>query len=184
MRFRSHLIASSIAAVMLYPRAPWRAALVVIAGTIIDVDHLVLYASRSGDTNPLGAIQYDRRRVGRPTTGDTRPRYGPLRSVIHNPLVTLPLVWGAARLVPALTPLAQGLTLHLAMDTPWKMLLDLRVWRRSGGICERCGERRRSRQVYHHIIPKDGGAIWALENRVLWCERCAKAVRKRQGFTS
>lgn len=181
MRFRTHLLASAIAGVMLFPRKPKAAALVAVSGVAIDFDHYVLYASRSGDWSLLGALRYDGRRRGRPRRGDTRPRYGPLRSVAHRARLTLPLAWTLAQIFPQLTPVALGLTLHLTMDKDWPMLLDYRVWRRSGGRCERCGERKRHPAVYNIVLPKRGGDFWALANRALWCQRCAKGVRKLQG---
>lgn len=180
MRFRSHFLASALAGVALYPRSPRRAALVALSGVLIDADHFLLYASRSGDWSLLGALRYDKRRSKRPRRGDTRPRYGPLRSVAHHAPLTLPLAWSLAKLFPALVPCAVGLTLHLAMDTPWPMLLDYRVWLRSRGRCERCGTHGRPRGVYHIIPTQRGGDFWALENRVLWCQHCAKVVRREQ----
>jgi hypothetical protein len=93
MRFRSHLLASAAAGLALYPRSPRKAALVAVSGCVLDVDHYVLYALRSGDWNPLGALRYNRRRTRRIRPGDTRPRYGPLRSVLHRKRLTIPLVW-------------------------------------------------------------------------------------------
>ena len=181
MRFRTHLLASAIVGLALYPRAPRRAALVALAGVAIDIDHYLLYASRSGDWSLIGALRYNRQRSQLRRAGDTRPRYGSLRSVAHRIPLTVPLVWLLARTVPACTPLAIGLTLHLVMDTSWPMLLDYRVWRRARGRCERCGEHRRRRDVHQIVPPKHGGDYWALHNRVLWCERCAIAVRRGQG---
>ena len=183
MRFRSHLVVSALAGIIAYPRSPRRAALIALSGVIIDIDHFVLYASRSGDADPLSAMRYDKWRKVRPRTGDTRPRYGPLRSIAHHAPLTLPLTWGLTRLFPALMPLTLGITIHLAMDTPLAMLLDGRIWLRSGGVCERCGTRRDPRHVYHIIVPSEGGSFWATANRALWCELCAKQVRKQQGFS-
>ena len=180
MQFRSHLFASALLGLALYPRRPKDAALVTLAGVLIDTDHYLLYASRTGDFSLLGALRYDKRRKGRPPRGDTRPRYGSLRSLAHNAPLTLSLAWGLARLFPAFTPCALGLTLHLALDTPWATMLDYRVWWRSRGLCERCGQRRPDRSVQFITPPRRGGDHWALDNRVLWCGRCAKQVRKAQ----
>src|SRR3569623_66379 len=102
MRFRTHLLASAAAGLALYPRSLGKAALVTVAGVILDVDHYVLYALRSGDWSPLGALRYNRRRRRRIRPGDTRPRYGPLRSVLHHKRLTIPLVWLTSMLQPAL----------------------------------------------------------------------------------
>lgn len=181
MRFRSHLVVSALVGIAVYPRSPWRAALVALSGVIIDIDHFLLYASRSGDANPLGALRYDKRRTRQPRRGDTQPRYGPLRSLAHNAPLTLLLAWSFAHVFPILKPCALGVTIHLAMDTPWPTMLDGRIWLRSGGVCERCGDDRRPRHVYHIIAPHNGGNFWATDNRALWCDQCAKAVRKQQG---
>src|SRR5262245_54838746 len=116
MRLRTHLIASTLAGIALYPRSPRRAALMALAGVAVDLDHYLLYALRSGDWSLLGALRYDRRRARPIRPGDTRPRYGSLRSVIHHAALTIPLAWLIASRQPALRPLASGLTLHLAMD--------------------------------------------------------------------
>lgn len=176
MRFRSHLLASAAAGFALYPRTPRKAALVTIAGVLLDVDHYVLYALRSGDWNPLGALRYNQRRSRRVRPGDTRPRYGPLRSVLHYKRLTIPLVWLAGSLQPALRPIAIGITLHLLLDTPLILMLDWRVWRRARGRCERCGTREAPRGVLYLRSPQRGGERWALGNRVLWCAPCAKAM--------
>lgn len=180
MHFRSHLLASTLAGIALYPRSPRRAALVALSGVLIDVDHYVLYALRSGDWNPVGALRYYKRRSQPFRPGDTRPRYGPLRSIAHHAPLTIPLLWLLAWGWPRLRPLAVGVTLHLAMDQPWTYMLDWRVWRRARGRCERCGARDRHLDVYHIVPTSYGGDFWALENRAAWCGPCAKAVRDEQ----
>lgn len=182
MRFHTHLLASALLGALVYRRSPVKAGLVAIAGVAIDLDHYALYASRSGDMSLLGALRYDRRRGGRPRPGDTRPRYGSLRSAAHRAPLTLPLVWAGARVAPQLlAPVALGLTLHLAMDTPWAMLLDYRIWARSRGRCEQCGSRSRRPRVCHVVLPKRGGDRWAASNRAVLCELCLKRLRKQQG---
>jgi hypothetical protein len=116
MRFRTHLLISAAAGAALYPRAPWRASLVALGGVLLDVDHYVLYALRSGDWNPVGALRYNRRRKRRIRPGDTRPHYGSLRSVLHLPPLTLPLMWLLSRRWPASRPFALGVALHLLLD--------------------------------------------------------------------
>ena len=176
MRFRTHLLASAAAGLSLYPHAFGKAALVTVAGVLLDVDHYVLYALRSGDWNPLGALHYNQRRSRRIRPGDTRPRYGPLRSVLHYKWLTIPLVWLASSLQPVLRPVAVGITLHLLLDTPFILMLDWRVWRRAQGRCKRCATRNVPRGVMYLRPPHRGGDRWALGNRVLWCAACAKAM--------
>jgi hypothetical protein len=178
MRLRTHLLASALAGILLYPRAPRRALLLTFAGVAVDLDHYLLYALRSGDWNPAGALHYDRRR-GRPIRpGDTQPRYGSLRSIIHRAALTLPLAWLLARWRPALRPLAIGVALHLALDAPL-LSFDWRVWRRAQGHCERCGVGGLDLGVYYRRTLDRGGARWALDNRAAWCRRCAREVRRR-----
>lgn len=184
MRFRSHLLASAAAGLALYPRSPRKAALVAVSGCVLDVDHYVLYALRSGDWNPLGALRYNRRRTRRIRPGDTRPRYGPLRSVLHRKRLTIPLVWLAGMGLPPLRPVAVGITLHLLLDTPFTLMFDWRVWRRAGGRCERCGTRDVPRGVFHRRAPHRGGDRWALANRALWCERCARIMLNEELWDS
>lgn len=108
MRLRTHLLTSSALGLALYPRRPERLAALVAAGTLIDLDHLVLYALRTGDWSAVGALRYNRYRGRRYTAGDTRPRYGSLRSWLHNPWLALPLAWAWAGACPAARPLALG----------------------------------------------------------------------------
>jgi hypothetical protein len=182
MQPHTHLVASALLGLAVYPRSPKRAVIVALSGTLIDIDHYVLYALRSGDWNPIGALRYNRRRRYPIRPGDTRPRYGPLRSIVHHIPLTVPVIWLLAWAFPHLRPTATGVTLHLAMDFPWSMSFDWRVWRRAQGRCERCGRGDRRRDIYHVIIPKRGGDYWAPENRAAWCEQCAKAVRRDQGL--
>lgn len=142
MQFRTHLITSAATALVLYPRKPQAAAALVLAGVLIDLDHLLLYALQSGDWSVDGALRYDRYRHKRIGAGDTRPRYGSLRSWLHQPWLSLPIVWMGAERVPALRPLALGLSLHLALDHvywPGDALAHLRA----GGRCTNCGKRRK-----------------------------------------
>lgn len=180
MRFRTHLFTSVAAGLALYPRSPLRTALVVIGGVAIDVDHFVLYAARSGDWSLLGGLRYDRRRHGRFRRGDTRPRYGQLRSEVHRPLVTLPLVWVLALAWPWLRPVAAGLTLHLLLDVPFQRY-DRGVWRRAGGRCERCGLQGVSLDVYFRRSPAAGGSWFRSDNRVVLCAGCVRELLGREG---
>ncbi|MFL5804079.1 MAG: hypothetical protein ACJ8CR_20335 [Roseiflexaceae bacterium] len=177
MRLRTHLLASALVGIALYPRAPRRALLLTLAGVAVDLDHYLLYALRSGDWSLAGALRYDRRR-GRPIRpGDTRPRYGSLRSIAHRAPISLPLAWLLARRWPVLRPLAAGLTLHLALDAPL-LGLDWRVWRRARGHCERCGVGGLRMGIYYVRTPDRGGARWALDNRAAWCDTCAREARR------
>ena len=177
MHLRTHLLASALAGIALYPRSPRRAALVALSGVAVDLDHYVLFALRSGDWNLLGALRYDRRR-GRPVLpGDTRPRYGALRSILHRATLTIPLAWLLARRWPWLRPLAAGVTLHLVMDLSL-LHFDWRVWRRARGHCERCGIGGLELDVYYRLSPDRGGARWSPHNRAAWCQTCAREVRR------
>jgi hypothetical protein len=177
MRLRTHLLVSALAGIAIYPRAPRRAVLLTFAGVAVDLDHYLLYALRSGDWNLFGAVRYDRRR-GRPIRpGDTRPRYGSLRSVAHRAALTIPLAWLLAGRWPALCPLAAGLTLHLAMDMS-PLNFDWRVWRRARGHCEHCGVGGLDLAVWYVRSPERGGSRWALDNRAAWCSTCAREASR------
>lgn len=147
MRLRTHLLTSSALGLALYPRRPERLAALVAASTLIDLDHLVLYGLRTGDWSAVGALRYNRYRGRRYTAGDTRPRYGSLRSWLHNPWLALPLAWAWAGACPAARPLALGLSLHLLLDhvdLPWRIQARLRA----GGACQSCGRRGARLSVY------------------------------------
>lgn len=138
MRFRTHLVSSALAGLALYPRRPLAAAALTVAGTLIDLDHLLLYMLQTGDWSVSGALRYDRYRHRLIEPGDSRPRYGPLRSPLHRPWLVLPPLWYAAARRPALRPMAVGLSLHLLLDYlewPWYAAAH----RRANGRCDRCG---------------------------------------------
>jgi hypothetical protein len=177
MRLRTHLIVSTLAGIALYPRSPRRALLVALAGVAVDLDHYILYALRSGDWSLLGALRYDRRRSRPIRPGDTRPRYGSLRSIVHRAALTIPLAWLIARRWPTLRPVAAGVTLHLAMDVS-PLRFDWRVWRRAQGHCERCGIGGLGLGVYYICTPEHGGPRWSLDNRAAWCQACAREARR------
>src|SRR5690242_8696308 len=176
MRLHIHILTSALLGAALYPRAPRKAALLLAGGVLLDADHYLLYALRSGDWSPFGALSYDRWRNQPITPGDARRRYGSLRSVFHSVRFTVPFVWLLGWRWPALRPLAAGVTLHLALDTS-PLRLDWRVWRRAGGRCERCGRRGVKLWIHYVISPRKGGSRWALDNRVAWCYDCALAAR-------
>ena len=143
MRMRDHVIASTVAAALLYPRSPTRAAALLLGGVAIDTDHFLMYTLTTGDWTLSGALNYDRYRHFRAAAGDTRPRYGPMRSGLHNPLWLLPL-WWLARRHPHLRAVAWGLSLHLLMDY-WTTPIEWAIRLRAGGRCACCGQRRRLR---------------------------------------
>ena len=176
MRLRTHILTSALLGLAVYPRAPRKAALLLAGGVLLDADHYLLYALRSGDWNPLSALRYDRWRHQPIVAGDRRRRYGSLRSILHAARITLPLAWLLSWRWPALRPLAIGVTLHLALDIS-PLRLDWRVWQRAGGRCERCGRADLNRGVYYVNLPRDGGSRWALGNRAAWCYDCALAAR-------
>lgn len=175
MRLQTHIMTSALLGAVLYRRHPSRAGLLALGGVLLDADHYLLYALRSGDWNPLGALRYDRWRHAPRDARDMRRRYGPLRSVAHQPWLTLPIAWGLSWRWPALRPAAIGVTLHLALDLPF-MQLDGRIWRRAAGRCERCGARGRRRQIVYLLPPRHGGARWDAANRAAWCRRCVREV--------
>lgn len=175
MRLRTHLVSSLLLGAALYPRAPRKAALLLAGGVLLDTDHYLLYALRSGNWNPLSALRYDRWRLLPRGADDTRRRFGPLRSPFHHARITLPLVWLAARRWPGLRPIAIGVTLHLALDLPF-LHFDWRVWRRASGRCERCGASGVRLGVFYLLSPRHGGSAWALDNRAAWCDPCRRQV--------
>jgi hypothetical protein len=172
MHSRTHLWTSALAGLLAYPRRPAQALLVVATGVLVDVDHFVLYALRSGDWSLRGALRYNQYRNKPRGPRDQRPRYGSLRSVVHHPLAVLGLVL-LAKPVPALRPVALGFGLHMLLDwahIPGEWLLFQQVgWR-----CELCGgnERLRLRLIVH---PTDGGRNRP-DNRVVLCRRCDYAA--------
>lgn len=116
MRLHTHLWSSALLSLTIYPGQPGKATLMTLAGVLVDLDHLALYMVRSDDWSIVGALCYNRYRHQRRVPGDTRPRYGPLRSWIHEPVLTLPLLWWLAYRYRALQPVALGVTLHLVLD--------------------------------------------------------------------
>ncbi|MBX0327174.1 hypothetical protein K2Z83_05705 [Oscillochloris sp. ZM17-4] len=147
MRFRTHAITSALAGVAIYPRSPLRAAAVLLSGTLIDVDHFVLYALQTGDWSVAGALVYNRYRHDPGLAGDSRPRYGPLRSWLHNPLLLLTPLWVAASRRAALRPVAIGLSLHMLLDYIWWPRYTLAFWR-AGRRCAGCGRTDRRLTVH------------------------------------
>ncbi|MDZ4718034.1 MAG: hypothetical protein SH847_06145 [Roseiflexaceae bacterium] len=179
MQFRAHLVAAAAAGLALYPRSLRRAALTALGGVLIDIDHFLLYALRSGDWSLDGALRYDKRRHIRIRPGDTRPRYGSLRSMTHRPWFSLPIMWMLAYAWPGLRPLAIGLTIHLAMDTHLPHY-DRQAWKRAGGRCERCNLPGLELEVYWIVLPEHGGDRIATENHAVWCAACAREVYRSQ----
>src|SRR4051794_25667487 len=106
MRLRTHILTSTLLGAALYRRAPRKAALLLAGGVLLDADHYVLYALRSGDWNPLSALRYDRWRNQPIRASDQRQRYGSLRSIFHTARIIIPVVWLLAWRWPTLRPLA------------------------------------------------------------------------------
>jgi hypothetical protein len=143
-----------------------------MAGTLLDLDHLLLYGARTGDWSIPGALHYDRYRHRHPRPGDTRPRYGSLRSWLHQPLLVLPPLWALARRRAALRPLALGLSLHLLLDQ-YDLPVRVLVWARAGGRCEGCG--RRGRRLSVHRSGRLGSySYWVT------CAPCDDALARRR----
>lgn len=178
MQFQTHLAAAAAAGVALYRRNPRRALLVAIGGVILDIDHFLLYALRSGDWSLAGALQYERRRHTQIGSGETRPRYGSLRSVLHRQRISIPLLALMALAWPRVRPLAIGIALHLLLDLHLPHY-DRRAWERAGGRCERCNLPGLELEVYYRVPPHRGGDRFALENRAVWCTNCAREANRR-----
>jgi hypothetical protein len=180
VQFRSHLIAAATVGALIYRRKPWRALAVAASGVLIDFDHLILYAMRSGDWSIWGALRYDKRRHSRIRPGDTRPRYGSLRSDLHRPWLTLPIIWLLALAWPILRPVAIGLTTHLALDIHLPHY-DRRAWQRANRRCERCHLPGLDLEVFYLVPPHRGGKRFDSTNHVVWCAACAReAYRQAQ----
>ncbi len=170
MRLRTHLWTSLLTGLLIYPRSPSRVLQLTFAGVALDVDHLLLYALRTGDWSISGALFYDRYRGRAMVAGDTRPRYGPLRSWLHQPLLVLPLAWWQATRYTALRPAAIGLTLHLLLDYVEAPLYWWARWRARQN-CEHCACRADRLRVRR--INRRGGAIWGkLDDYAALCDRC------------
>ena len=178
MRLKEHIIASAALGALLYRRDWRRAALTAAAGVLVDLDHIALYVARSGDLSPGGALRYNRWRHQRPVPGDNRPRFGSLRSVLHRPALTLPLLWLPALRYHWLRPIAAGATLHLLLDLQ-ALNLDLRVWWRAAGRCQGCGVAGLHREIYQIAATRHGGAPHAAANRAALCRPCALTLYAR-----
>lgn len=165
MRFHTHLITSALTGLALYPRRPVSAGMLLLAGTLLDADHLLLYIAQTGDWSITGALRYDRYRHRKIRAGDTRPRYGSLRSWLHEPWLLLPPLWALAARRPTIRPIALGLSLHLLLDR-WDWPLQLVTLARARGRCERCLRDRRRLSVQRF------GRFGSYRYRAL-CRACA-----------
>ena len=141
MQLRDHVISSALVGAISYRRSPDRALLVLLGGVLIDLDHMAIYGLKTGDWSIVGALHYDRYRNRPAGLGDTRPRYGTLRSWLHRPLLVLPLCWWLAQRLPLLRPVALGLSLHLLLDY-WQLPLEWRAIVGARSRCEHCGQPR------------------------------------------
>ncbi|MCU0494402.1 MAG: hypothetical protein MUD01_22665 [Chloroflexaceae bacterium] len=168
MRPRTHLLTSALLALACYPRSPRKAALLTAGGVLLDLDHLLMYGLRTGDWSVTGALTYNRYRNKPVRRGDTRPRYGSLRSWLHNPLLLLAYAALAWR-IQSTRPVALGLTLHLLLDSlplPWYWLALARTRQ-----CAWCGQQ--ARLKIRHLSDEEG--LHNINQRfVLVCERCLK----------
>lgn len=166
MHLRTHLWTSLVTGVALYPRNPRKAALVAMSGVLIDYDHILLYALRSGDWSISGAMRYNHYRYLVPHPGDNRPRFGQLRSYLHHPLVIL-LINALGYRQVWFRPIAAGMTLHLLLDHLTLPLQWLAVWR-AHGRCQHCGvmgkplqaQRIHSRQPFTVLCKECERAFW------------------------
>jgi hypothetical protein len=174
MRFHTHLWTSALAGMLVYRRRPLRALALTLAGVLIDVDHYVLYARKSGDWTPWGALHYNSYRHRPGGLRDPRPRYGSLRSKAHHPGFGLALgllAWRWHRL----RPLALGVALHLALDWSHAPSQWRRFWR-AGWRCSLCGSSRKLR--VHAIVHRLDGGRRDEQNLTVLCGSCAKAAER------
>ncbi len=181
MHPRTHFWTSALTAAVVYPRSLRRAALLTMAGVLIDADHLILYALKTGDWSITGALRYNRYRNQPLAPGDTRPRYGSLRSLIHHPLLTLPTIWMLAWHLPMLQPIAWGVSLHLILDHV-HLPRYWRIHRQAQGRCAWCGADDRRLSVYPlPIAVQSGDQITREITCVALCPACF-AGYKRTGY--
>lgn len=174
MHPRTHLWTSALAAALVYSRSPLRAALAAASGVLVDLDHLALYRLRTGDGTLTGALVYNRYRNRPARRGDNRPRYGSMRSWLHEPAVLPPLLLAAYHL-PPLRPIALGLCVHLLLDHAY-MPTAVRVGLRARGRCELCGARHRPLRQHFVRHPLDGGTARA-SNIMALCRPCFRRAR-------
>lgn len=174
MRLRTHVWTSALAALAIYPQRPRKALLLTLAGVLIDVDHYVLYALRSGDWSIRGALHYDSYRNRPRGRHDKRPRYGSLRSIVHHPMVGVSLGLAALPL-PVLRPLALGIGLHLTLDYS-HVVTELPLRWAAGWRCQLCGSQRGLR--VHMIVHRLDGGRRNRENLILICEGCWRAAQE------
>lgn len=164
----THLWTSALTGLLLYRRRPGAALALTAAGVLIDADHLLLYAVRSGDWTLPGALRYMRYRNDPGGMRDRRPRYGSLRSTAHHPLAGLALALLAARL-PLLRPVAIGIGLHLLLDWSYMPRQWYYFWK-AGWRCALCGHQRQLR--LHAIIHSCEGGRNTADNLAVLCRAC------------
>ena len=90
MRFPTHLLSSLAVGLAVYPRQPLRLAALVAAGTLVDLDHLLLYSLHTGDWSVVGALRYDRYRNRRIKLGD---KCGVVRVDVQKSIIEAGLVF-------------------------------------------------------------------------------------------
>ncbi len=173
MNLREHLLYSSVLAASLYARQPVAAALLIAGGVLIDLDHLALYVCRTGDWSISGALLYNRYRNQFIRHHDNRPRYGSLRSWLHQPLFVLPPLWRLAQRYPWFRPFAIGVAFHLLLDHLPLPLIWAAYWR-AGGRCARCGNRQQIEVYRRPRFP---------DQRMQWVALCRQCANKRMWYT-
>lgn len=161
-----------------YRLKPEQLALTLAGGVLIDLDHLALYCLHTGDWSLAGALHYDRYRNLPPVPGDTRPRYGQLRSALHSPaFFTIALL--CAYLIPRLRPAALGLALHFLLDF-YDLPVRLQLLMRTRGRCEECGARQS--KIYLLRSWKEDGRRVRFTHRVL-CRCCFRQYEQPGAIT-
>jgi hypothetical protein len=175
MKPRAHLIASAAVGAMLYQRQPWKAVLVTLGGVLIDVDHYLLFALRSGDWNPYSSVRYNHYRHNHPWRGDHRPRFGSLRSLLHQRAFGFSIAALIAWYAPKLRPLAWALALHLLMDIP-RHHFDWQTWQRMRGRCAGCGAAGLRLGVFRLALPHPTEQNRVDISRITLCPHCSRAV--------
>ena len=156
MRFRDHALAAlGLGALCYGPEKPRQLGLLLVGGVLIDADHWIVYGLQTGDWSLSGVLRYNRYRHRLARVGDNRPRYGPLRSVAHQPLITLPLGWWLARRWRWLQPLMIGLSLHLLLDH-WASPYFFWMRWQAGGQCAECQKQARLHVDQQWFVTPDG----------------------------
>lgn len=137
MQVSTHLIASSVIALVLYPIYGELAFLALIGGWMIDIDHYLAFFLLKGRVHPIKTYRYFK---DRPKDGKSNLLYEPY--IFHSTefLLLILVFWQ-----PWFVPFTAGLVAHLIMDLihefqtkrfPAKKtsLIFLYLWKASRGI--------------------------------------------------